>query len=72
MTELDDMVLGEDHMLGPSCQLYNWQAGVCGSIAFGSSPRRGKTLISNPRCFAEKTSGDNLEENSGVESPKGS
>ena len=47
------MVVGEDHMLGPSCQRYNSQTGRCGSIAFGSSPRRGKTLISNPRCLAE-------------------
>ena len=49
----NDLVVGEDHMLGPSCQRYNWQTGRCGSIAFGSSPRRGKTLISNPRCLAE-------------------
>ena len=49
----NDLVVGEDHMLGPSCQRYNWQTGRCGSMAFGSSPRRGKTLISNPRCLAE-------------------
>ena len=49
----NDLVVGEDHMLGPSCQWYNWQTGRCGSMAFGSSPRRGKTLISNPRCLAE-------------------
>ena len=49
----NDLVVGEDHMLGPSCQRYNWQTGRCGSIAFGGSPRRGKTLISNPRCLAE-------------------
>ena len=49
----NDLVVGADHMLGPSCQRYNWQTGRCGSIAFGSSPRRGKTLISNPRCLAE-------------------
>ena len=49
----NDLVVGEDHMLGPSCQRYNWQIGRCGSIAFGSSPRRGKTLISNPRCLEE-------------------
>ena len=36
----NDLVVGEDHMLGPSCQRYNWQTGRCGSIAFGSSPRR--------------------------------
>ena len=68
----NDLVVGEDHMFEQSCQRYNWQTGRCGSIAFGSSPRRGKTLISNPRCLAkyplvEKTSGDNLEEKSGVE-----
>ena len=62
-----NLVVGEDHMLGPSCQRYNWQTGRCGLIAFGTSPRRGKALISNPRCLVEKTSGDNLEEKSGVE-----
>ena len=49
----NDLVVGEVHMLGPSCQRYNWHTGRCGSIAFGSSTRRGKTLISNPRCLAE-------------------
>ena len=49
----NDLVVGEVHMLGPSCQRYNWHTGRCGSIAFGSSPRRGNTLISNPRCLAE-------------------
>ena len=49
----NDLVVGEVHMLGPSCRRYNWHTGRCGSIAFGSSPRRGKTLISNPRCLAE-------------------
>ena len=68
----NDLVLGEEHMLGPSCQRNNWQMGRCGSIAFGSSPRRGKTLISNPAVLrnnplVEKTSVDNLEEKSGVE-----
>ena len=68
----NDLVVGEDHMLGPSCQRYNWQMGMCGSMAFGSSPRRGKTLISNPAVLrkyplVEKTSGDNLDEKSGVE-----
>ena len=48
----NDLVVGEVHMLGPSCQRYNWQTGRCGSMAFGSSPRRGKTLISKPRCLA--------------------
>ena len=48
-----DLVVGEDHMLGPSCQRYSWQTCRCGSIAFGSSPRRGIVLISNPRCLAE-------------------
>ena len=45
----NDLVVGEVHMLGPSCQRYNWHTVRCGSIAFGSSPRRWKTLISNPR-----------------------
>ena len=49
----NDLVVGEVHMLGSSCQRHNWHTGWCGSIAFGSSPRRGKTLISNPRCLAE-------------------
>ena len=49
----NDLVVGEVHILGPSCRRYNWHTGRCGPIAFGSSPRRGKTLISNPRCLAE-------------------
>ena len=49
----NDMVVGEDHMLGPSCQWNNWQTVRCGPMAFGSSPRRGKTLITKPRCRAE-------------------
>ena len=47
----NDLVVGEDRMLGPSCQRYNCQTGRCGSIAFGSSPRRGKTLISTSSYF---------------------
>ena len=71
----NDLVVGEDHMLGPSCQRYNLQTGRCGSIAFGSSPRRGKTLISKPAVLrkyslVEKTSRDNLEDKSGVEPTK--
>ena len=49
----NDLVVVEDHMFGQSCQRYDRLAGRCGSIAFGSSPWRGKTLISNPRCLAE-------------------
>ena len=49
----NDLVVGEVHMLGPSCQWHNWHTSRCGSIAFGSSPRRWKTLISNPRCLVE-------------------
>ena len=41
----NDLVLYEDHILGPSCQRYNLQMGRCGSIAFGSLPRLDKTLI---------------------------
>ena len=68
----NDWVVGEDHMLGPSCQWHIWQTGRCGSIAFGSSPRRLKTMISNPAVLRkyplmEETSGDNIEEKSGVE-----
>ena len=68
----NDLVVGEDHMLGPSCQQYNWQMGRCGSIAFGSSPRGVKLRFQTPAVLrkyplVEKTSGDNLEEKSGVE-----
>ena len=68
----NDFVVGNVNMLGPSCQRYSWQTGRCGSIAFGSSPWRGKTLISNHAVLrkyplVENTSGDNLEEKSGVE-----
>ena len=66
----NDFVVGEDHMLGPRCHRCNWQMGRCGSIVFGSSPWREKTLILNPRCLAEVSScgkGDNLEEESVVE-----
>ena len=67
-----DLVIGEDHMFGQSFQPYSWQTGRCGLIAFGSSHWRGITLISNPAVLqkyplVEKTSGDNLEEKSGVE-----
>ena len=24
----DDLAVGEDHLLGPSCQQYNWQTGM--------------------------------------------
>ena len=44
----NDMVVGEDHLLGSSCQRYYLQTGRWGSIAFGNSPRTGKTLISKP------------------------
>ena len=43
-----DLVVGLDHMLGPSCQRFNWKTGKCGSIALGSSPRRGKTDFKPP------------------------
>ena len=68
----NDLVVDEDHMLGPICQRYTWQKGRCDPMAFGSSPRRGKTLNSNPAVLrkyplVEMTSGDNLKEKSGVE-----
>ena len=44
----NDLVIGEVHMLGQSCQRYNWHTGRCGSIAFGSSPMRGKTDFKPP------------------------
>ena len=49
----NDMAVGDDHMLGPSFQRYDWQTGRRCSITFGSTPWRGKTLISIPRCLAE-------------------
>ena len=49
----NDLVVGEDHMLGPSCQRSNWQTGRFGSVAFGSSPMRVKAMISDPRCLAD-------------------
>ena len=49
----NDLVIGEDHIFGMSCQRYSWQTSRWDSIAFGSSPRRGKTLISNPSCLAD-------------------
>ena len=48
-----DLVVGEDHFVGQSYQRYNWQTGRRVSIAFGSSPRRGETMISNHHCLAE-------------------
>ena len=48
-----DLVVGEDDLLEPICQQYDWQIGRCGSIAFGSSPRRGKTLSSDPHCLED-------------------
>ena len=50
--ESNDLAVGEDHILGQSCQRYNWQTGRCGSIAFGSYIGEGK-LILNIRCLAE-------------------
>ena len=41
----NDLVVGEDQLLGPSCQRYNWQTAWWSTMAFGSSPIRGKTLI---------------------------
>ena len=39
------LVVGEDHLVGQSCQQYNCQTGWRGLIAIGSSPRRGKTHL---------------------------
>ena len=59
------LVVGEDHMLGPSCQRYIRKTGRCGSMAFGSSPRRGKTdfnpLLSWWKRLKEITSRKNQE-----------
>ena len=49
----NDLVVGEDHMVKPTCQQHNWQTGRRGSIAFGSTHRRGKTLIPTPCSLAE-------------------
>ena len=48
-----DLVIGEDHLVGPICQRYDWQTGRWGLIAFGSSPRKWKTRNPNPYCLAE-------------------
>ena len=61
----NDLAVGEDHLLGPSCQRYYWQTGRWGSIAFGSSPKSGKTLIWNSRCLAEVSNcGKDIKEKS--------
>ena len=62
----NDLVIGEDLLLGPSCQLFDCQTGRWGSMAFGSPPRRGKALISNPSVLRkyplmENTSRNNQE-----------
>ena len=48
-----NLVEGEDHLLGPIYQRYDWLTCRGGSIDFDSSPRRGKTLISIRCCLAE-------------------
>ena len=68
----NDLVVGEDHMVGLSCQRYNWQTDRCGSIDVGSSARGEKTLISNHAVLqkyplVKKTSRGNPKEESGVE-----
>ena len=45
----NDLFVCVDHMLGPRYQRYDWQTGMRGSL------RRGKTVISNPRCLAEES-----------------
>ena len=67
----NDLVVGEDHMLGPSCQRYNWQAAGVARMPLEAHLGEGK-LISNPAVLrkyplVEMTSGDNLEGKSGVE-----
>ena len=47
------LIIGDDCLVGPSCPRYIWQTVRCGSVAFGVSPRRDKTLIYNPRCLVE-------------------
>ena len=51
--EIIDLVVGEDHILGQSCQRYDLLTGRRSSIASGSLPRRKKTQISIPICPAE-------------------
>ena len=60
----NDLVVGEDHLLGPSSQRFLTGKQMTGE----SSPSRGKLLISHPAVLrmyhlVKKTSGDNLEEN---------
>ena len=64
--ESNDLAAEEEKMNGSNCLRCNRQTGRCGSIAFGSSTRRGKTLTSNPAVLrkypiVKKTSGDNLD-----------
>ena len=49
------LVVGKERFLGPSSQRYNCLTCRWGSIVYGSSPRKWKTLISNARCLAKVT-----------------
>ena len=49
----NDLVVGEDYMVGTSSQWYNWQTGWWDTINFCSSVSRWKTLILYHRCHAE-------------------
>ena len=48
----NDLVVGEDHMVWPSCLLCNWHTGRWGLMGFGCSSRSGRTVTSNPNCLA--------------------
>ena len=47
MMRSNHMVVGEEHLLEPSCQRYGWKTGRCGLIDFGSGPRKVKIPFSN-------------------------
>ena len=70
-TESNDMVVGEDHMMGPSCQQYNWLTVRWGSIALTAQLGVGKLLLETSEVLTKyplmnKISEDNLMKKSGV------
>ena len=68
----NDLVVGEDHTLGASCQRYNWIPAGVARWPLAAHLGEGKLLFQTPAVLrkyplVEKTSGDNLEEKSGME-----
>ena len=72
----NDMVEGEDHMLGPSAIGITGKRACVARKPWADHIGEGKLLFQTPAVWrkyplVEKTSGYNLEEKSGVESLKG-